>query len=67
MVEAGDVLLDWRAEAQKGKVGYRYVHRFTQDGLERLREGTPFRLADSFFSDGKEGNLALYQKWQKIA
>ncbi|MBG0770841.1 MAG: methyltransferase domain-containing protein [Anaerolineaceae bacterium] len=60
-VDEGDVLLDWRASDQ---VGLRYVHTFTEDSLSQLAEEAGFRVTDSFLSDGKPGNLALYQTWK---
>jgi SAM-dependent methyltransferase len=64
-VEEGDVLMDWRAgdyEVDKTKA-LRYVHIFSENELTTLAECSGFRVAGSFFSDGREGNLALYQKW----
>ena len=67
-VEPGDVLMDWRAEGQdsSGRTGLRYVHIFSEEELAFYADKTGFRIAESFFSDGKEGNLALYQKWEKV-
>jgi 2-polyprenyl-3-methyl-5-hydroxy-6-metoxy-1,4-benzoquinol methylase len=61
-LDAGDYLLDWR----RGGQGHRYVHLYRQDELEKLALRTGFALKDSFYSDGKEGNLALYQTWQPV-
>ncbi|HEY9122451.1 MAG TPA: class I SAM-dependent methyltransferase [Brevefilum sp.] len=59
-LDEGDVLLDWRA----GKtIGYRYVHTFTEDSLSILAKEAGFKVIESFYSDGKEGDLALYQIW----
>jgi 2-polyprenyl-3-methyl-5-hydroxy-6-metoxy-1,4-benzoquinol methylase len=59
-VEKGDVLLDWRA----GKIlGLRYVHTFSEDSLQSLAEAAGFKVIKSFYSDGKTGDLALYQTW----
>ncbi len=60
-VDEGDVLLDWRADDQ---VGLRYVHTFSEESLTDLAEKSGFRCIESFTSDGKPGNLALYQIWQ---
>lgn len=60
-VDQGDVLLDWRAADQ---VGLRYVHTFSEGSLTHLAEQSGFKVIDSFYSDGKPGNLALYQTWQ---
>jgi len=64
-VDPGDVLMDWRAQnpGEEGKPGLRYVHLFTENELNQLATETGFRVIDQYYSDGKEGNLALYQKW----
>ncbi len=59
-VDEGDYLLDWRS----GGEGLRYVHHFDTEELEALAKETGFRVLDSFLSDGKSGNLALYQVWE---
>lgn len=59
-LDEGDVLLDWRAE---GTPGLRYVHTFSEAGLSRLAEDAGFTVQESFYSDGKSGDLALYQVW----
>lgn len=64
-VDNGDYLLDWRAEMGQNKVGYRYVHLFSQAELDNLAGTLDFQLEQEFYSDGKEGNLALYQVWKK--
>ena len=56
-VAPGDYLLDWR----RGGVGYRYVHHFDETELSNLARATGFQIATQFHSDGKEGNLAIYQ------
>jgi tRNA (uracil-5-)-methyltransferase TRM9 len=63
-LDPGDYLLDWRAE--EGKTGYRYVHLFTEDELSQYAEANGFSIIESFYSDGKEGNLALYQVWKPV-
>jgi SAM-dependent methyltransferase len=63
-LDPGDYLLDWLAE--EGKTGYRYVHLFTEDELGQYAIRNGFKVKDSFYSDGKEGNLALYQIWQAV-
>jgi len=60
-LDSGDVLLDWRTG---GTVGLRYVHTFSEDSLSSLAESAGFQVVDSFYSDGKTGDLALYQVWQ---
>ena len=66
-VDEGDVLIDWRAEAggQPSEKGIRYVHIFTEGELSDLAEQGGFTVKESFYSDGKEGNLGLYQIWSK--
>ncbi len=60
-VDPGDYLLDWRA----GGHGLRYVHHFDQDELAMLAASSGFAVVETFHSDGKEGNLAVYQTWEK--
>lgn len=61
-VEEGDYLIDWRS----GGYGLRYVHLFSQGELEELAADSGFKITDSFYSDGKEGNLAIYQIWERV-
>jgi len=61
-VDDGDYLLDWR----RGGLGTRYVHHFTPAELDQLAEESGFRIINSFDSDGKEGNLSLYQVWESL-
>jgi len=58
-VESGDYLLDWR----HGGYGLRYVHHFSELELERLAEASGFTILDTFYSDGEQGNLGIYQCW----
>ncbi len=60
-VDDGDYLLDWRS----GGTAYRYVHLFSPEELDHLSQETGFQISVSFLSDGKEGNLSLYQIWEK--
>lgn len=60
-VDQGDYLMDWR----RGGYGLRYVHHFSEDELQALAKDSNFRITDSFYSDGQEGNLGLYQVWEK--
>jgi SAM-dependent methyltransferase len=66
-VEEGDTLLDWRhaAAGQASEPGLRYVHLFTRTELTGLAETVNARVTSEFESDGRGGNLALYQVWQK--
>jgi tRNA (uracil-5-)-methyltransferase TRM9 len=60
-VDENDYLLDWRS----GGTGLRYVHHFSEGELAELAESSEFEIVETFYSDGKEGNLAIYQTWQK--
>ncbi len=61
-LEKGDTLLDWRYALQNNvnKTGLRYVHLFSEEELEELAVESGFTVTDHFYSDGAEGNLALY-------
>ena len=59
-VDAGDYLLDWRSGGQ----GLRYVHHFTESELSSLAGQTGFEVTDTFYSDGENGDLGLYQVWK---
>lgn len=61
-VDEGDYLLDWRS----GGIGLRYVHHFSEGELAGLAASSGFEIVAMFHSDGKEGNLAIYQEWQKL-
>ncbi len=61
-LDPGDVLLDWRAA---DRIGLRYVHTFDAAELSDLAQDGGFDVVDCFYSDGKPGNLALYQIWQR--
>jgi tRNA (uracil-5-)-methyltransferase TRM9 len=58
-VDPDDYLLDWRS----GGTGLRYVHHFSQEELAELAASSGFTVVDTFTSDGKQGNLAIYQEW----
>jgi tRNA (uracil-5-)-methyltransferase TRM9 len=60
-VDENDYLLDWRS----GGTGLRYVHHFSEDELAALAGSSGFSVIETFYADGKEGNLAIYQIWQK--
>ena len=62
-VDAADYLLDWRSGGQ----GLRYVHHFDQEELNELAEASGFQIKDVFYSDGKNGNLGLYQIWKPVS
>jgi SAM-dependent methyltransferase len=67
-LEEGDTLLDWRyaLPGQSEQVGYRYVHRFSEEEFKRLAQEGGFEIKDRFESDGQGGRLGLYQIWQAI-
>ncbi len=61
-VDAGDYLLDWRS----GGEGLRYVHQFSETELAELAQASGFRVQETFYSDGKSGDLGLYQVWSRL-
>lgn len=61
-LESGDYLLDWR----RGGMGQRYVHYFSEEELIKLAGDSSFQILDTFYSDGKEENLSIYQRWSPI-
>jgi len=61
-VDENDYLLDWK----EGGFGFRYVHHFSEEELCKLAQQSGFVVRKSFYSDGREGNLALYQIWEVI-
>ena len=61
-VDDGDYLLDWRS----GGTGLRYVKHFSEAELAELAEFSGFKVVETFYSDGKEGNLAIYQRWSVL-
>jgi tRNA (uracil-5-)-methyltransferase TRM9 len=67
-LEEGDTLLDWRHQVDADSAGsaLRYVHLFSREELAWLASAGGFRIEQEFESDGKEGNLALYQVWRAL-
>ncbi len=63
-LEPGDYLLDWQATGENEAPGLRYVHHFSEDELAELAQAAGFRPVESFYSDGREGDLSLYQVWE---
>jgi tRNA (uracil-5-)-methyltransferase TRM9 len=61
-LDPGDTLLDWRAGGQ----GLRYVHHYSLAELDDLAAEAGFCICETFSSDGKEGNLGLYQTWKRV-
>jgi hypothetical protein len=47
------------------QTGLRYVHLFSEAELVELTQQTGFSIISQFYSDGRNGNLALYQEWEK--
>jgi len=64
-VDPGDYLLDWRADNMTTQTGLRYVHLFSEAELVDLTQQAGFSIISQFYSDGRNGNLALYQEWGK--
>ena len=64
-LEPGDTILDWRfaLPGQEEQVGQRYAHLFSEDELAGLAQQSGFKVEKTWYSDGKSGNLALYQRW----
>lgn len=58
-----DLLLDWRADPAQEQL-YRYVRHYSAAALRHAGSACGFSLASEFYSDGREGDLALYQVWQ---
>lgn len=59
-VDENDYLLDWR----RGGEGLRYAHHFTVEELTALAAQSNFRVIETFYSDGENSKLGLYQLWQ---
>lgn len=62
-VDPNDYLLDWK----RGSTGLRYVHHFDEQELARLAQSTGFEIVETFYSDGENKKLGLYQIWKKIS
>lgn len=63
-LSADDLLLDWRADPKQAAL-YRYVHHYTEEVLDNAGNKSGLTKSNQAFSDGKEGDLALYQVWKK--
>jgi SAM-dependent methyltransferase len=60
-LDANDYLLDWK----HGRTGLRYVHHFDEQELAELAKAGRFEIVETFYSDGENGKLGLYQIWKK--
>ncbi len=61
-VDQNDYLLDWK----RGGTGLRYVHHFSEAELSELAKASRFEIIETFYSDGKNKRLGLYQIWKKL-
>lgn len=61
-VEPHDYLLDWR----HGGRSLRYVHYFDEAELARLAQAGRFEILETFYSDGENKQLGLYQIWRRL-
>jgi len=61
-VDANDYLLDWR----RGGTGLRYVHHFDESELADLAKASGFEIIETFYSDGENKRLSLYQIWKRV-
>lgn len=55
-VEPGDFLLSW----ERGGFGIRYVAHLDVEATRKLAEAANLRIANQYYSDGREGDLNLY-------
>ncbi len=60
-VDPNDYLLDWK----RGGTGLRYVHHFDETELAELAKASEFEIVETFYSDGENKRLGLYQIWEK--
>jgi len=60
-VDPKDYLLDWK----RGGLGLRYVHHFDEAELAELAKASGFEIIETFYSDGENKKLSLYQIWKK--
>lgn len=61
-VDANDYLLDWK----RGGYGLRFVHHFDESELADLAKASGFEIIETFYSDGENKRLSLYQIWKKV-
>ncbi len=60
-VDPNDYLLDWK----RGGTGLRYVHYVNEEELKQLAKASDFEIIETFYSDGENKKLGLYQVWRK--
>lgn len=60
-MDTDDYLLDWKV----GRRGLRYVHHFNEAELAELARLAGFEVMETFYSDGENKRLSLYQVWKK--
>ncbi len=60
-VDPNDYLLDWRV----GRRGLRYVHHFDEEELTEMAHLAGFDVLETFYSDGENKRLSVYQAWKK--
>ncbi len=60
-LDANDYLMDWKL----GRRGLRYVHHFNEAELSELARLSGFEVVETFYSDGENKRLSLYQVWKK--
>ena len=63
-LSSDDLLLDWRADPKQAPL-YRYVHHYSEEVLDEAGNKSGLSKSMQYFSDGKEGDLALYHVWKK--
>jgi 2-polyprenyl-3-methyl-5-hydroxy-6-metoxy-1,4-benzoquinol methylase len=61
-LDVNDYLLDWK----RGGHGLRYVHHFDESELAQLAKSGGFEITETFYSDGENQRLSLYQTWKAI-
>jgi tRNA (uracil-5-)-methyltransferase TRM9 len=61
-VDTNDYLLDWK----RGGKGLRYVHHFDESELGDLAQASGFEIVKTFYSDGENKRLSIYQAWKKL-
>ncbi len=61
LVDENDFLLDWR----RGGLGFRYIHFFDERELSILAEECGYNIQETFYSDGENSKLGLYQIWAR--